>query len=982
MLKVPTQNLKSNIKLIQFFLNRFVKSGKPSGSVEIQLHNEGAMAFRPNIYGNSITIIRNLSSTGSGSYRIKSANGDVISTSSKLVTNIVDHLNIQIDNPVCLLTQDTSRNFLSSNDPKNKFKLFTRATKLELLEENYKKIITNRRESAAILENKKAHFSKLEDEISTLNIKVKNHHSIKNLQDLMESLQSELVWAEVGVSERELAEQEEQLQKKMTMLETMRADSNRKKQEIEQINERIQEYDRQIAELNKEIEVQKRQQHQAKSEYEEQNRAFDQSERKKQGVALEIKNKISELEYLQKEIDNSNENMSKVEQAKKERMAMLAKKQEKLKGADDHLDTMRNDLFQIKNNINLKQNDEATVVAEIRQIDQEIAKEQQNLKLMQQDSGNALVLYGRNMQRVKEMIKRDIKKFKEEPRGPLGSYIRLKDKKWAVAAEGFIGGATLGAFTVDNEQDNKMLQQIFNKCGEQKPTIITSKFINKKHDVSRNLVQAPKDCISLFDALVIEDPVVFNCVIDQTGAERILLIPNSDRAIELMSDMRRVPRNCRQGVTITGDKFYPDPNYKTYASTYHRARFLQIDVNEHIQNVRETIEAAVNRKKTIQSQLQALRAELQNLLSNQAKLEENIRKLTTCRQKIVKEYHELNNQADAEVHNVTTLENEMREMKEVLNQKQALLGQIEEETRELKTKFSSQKSKMTQIQKSMKALEDRLSTLYEQANEKKSRRRVLDVSDNKRMEELQRRVETAREAIDGKKAFVEEKIAEASSLAERPTKIRTLADVTREKQAVTEKISRLQTKAEDITNILAKRDKLNEKHDSVKGTMKQLGVTLNELTQSLEMRKKYYKSTESHFIHFVKHCFERILGIRQFTGTIEIDMEHKKLELIVMPQHGSQGLTTTSNLSGGERSFSTVAFLYSLWQCMDFPFYILDEFDVYMDKLNRSKVIEILLEHANSKPELQFVFLTPQDVSFITQNVTLLRLEDPERFNV
>lgn len=65
-------------------------------------------------------------------------------------------------------------------------------------------------------------------------------------------------------------------------------------------------------------------------------------------------------------------------------------------------------------------------------------------------------------------------------------------------------------------------------------------------------------------------------------------------------------------------------------------------------------------------------------------------------------------------------------------------------------------------------------------------------------------------------------------------------------------------------------------------------------------------------------------------GTIEIDMKEKKLELIVIPQHGSQGLTTTSNLSGGERSFSTVAFLYSLWQCMEFPFYFLDEFDVYM----------------------------------------------------
>lgn len=72
-------------------------------------------------------------------------------------------------------------------------------------------------------------------------------------------------------------------------------------------------------------------------------------------------------------------------------------------------------------------------------------------------------------------------------------------------------------------------------------------------------------------------------------------------------------------------------------------------------------------------------------------------------------------------------------------------------------------------------------------------------------------------------------------------------------------------------------------------------------------------------------------------------MKDRKLDLIVIPQEGSQGITNTSNLSGGERSFSTVAFLYSLWQCMEFPFYFLDEFDVFMVIYYRTSLKIILI---------------------------------------
>lgn len=80
-------------------------------------------------------------------------------------------------------------------------------------------------------------------------------------------------------------------------------------------------------------------------------------------------------------------------------------------------------------------------------------------------------------------------------------------------------------------------------------------------------------------------------------------------------------------------------------------------------------------------------------------------------------------------------------------------------------------------------------------------------------------------------------------------------------------------------------------------------------------------------------------------GHIDIDHDRKTLDLVVVPQHGSQNEGAKHILSGGERSYSTVAFLMSLWQVMEYPFYFLDEFDVFM--VRRLKTERVLVRDAS-----------------------------------
>lgn len=65
--------------------------------------------------------------------------GNVVSTKKEELLAVLDHCSIQIDNPVSILSQDTSRNFLQKATPSDKYKLFMKATQLEQIATDYEK---------------------------------------------------------------------------------------------------------------------------------------------------------------------------------------------------------------------------------------------------------------------------------------------------------------------------------------------------------------------------------------------------------------------------------------------------------------------------------------------------------------------------------------------------------------------------------------------------------------------------------------------------------------------------------------------------------------------------------------------------------------------------------------------------------------------------------------------------------------------------
>lgn len=89
----------------------FIKNGETKAKIEIVIANDGPQPYEPDTFGDKITIERTISNT-SGSYLIKNENGVVVSKKMDDLQRILMYHNIQVDNPVFVLNQDSAREFL------------------------------------------------------------------------------------------------------------------------------------------------------------------------------------------------------------------------------------------------------------------------------------------------------------------------------------------------------------------------------------------------------------------------------------------------------------------------------------------------------------------------------------------------------------------------------------------------------------------------------------------------------------------------------------------------------------------------------------------------------------------------------------------------------------------------------------------------------------------------------------------------------
>jgi len=127
------------------------------------------------------------------------------------------------------------------------------------------------------------------------------------------------------------------------------------------------------------------------------------------------------------------------------------------------------------------------------------------------------------------------------------------------------------------------------------------------------------------------------------------------------------------------------------------------------------------------------------------------------------------------------------------------------------------------------------------------------------------------------------------------------------------------------------------------------------------LRKTVTHMVERRF-NFMTSSMSKYIG-----SSIYLDINHKRKELKFrfVSDTGSKMSTEVSSLSGGEKSFAQMCLICALWEQMLPPFRCLDEWDVFLDPVNRKLISKELYDFGRNNEKYQFVFISPQGTTSI-----------------
>ncbi|CAN8071656.1 unnamed protein product [Agarophyton chilense] len=955
--------------------------------LNLRTDKKSDMSYKHDLYGDIIIIERRLRRNGTNSWAVKghrSKNIDLPEglTPNREVQNIIDHFGFMVKNPVSILTQTKSKTFLAGQRPTKHYQFYQQATLLGPLEEELKMTISVTEDIRDILRRTEDAMPETDRKLAKLEAEHRNAEAMKNIDKIIREAEILSAWVIVHEADikrldyerrthEEIAPRAEQLTNELkiidTKLESVTAERDSRHQKVDEASSKVQQFNKTCQGLRR-------------------NTIRVDTELKNHGRRLiEIDGEAQEIEQRIKDAS------LRMDQARKEHFAGQEQKSQLL----ELLQTLELQEKKVQEDIKTTAAEEARLLEEkyykeeaVQAAKQEFArcrtefedrKRQHLRETAMAKNKTGIARFGEDVVKVSRCIKERRSCFKYLPIGPLAQHVKLRDHSWDGAIEVALGRHLLMTYIVHNVQDAELVKSTF--PGRFRPNVLISDLTRCRYRVGENDVPELQDSRyqTILDTVDIEHDAVFNALIDMAQIEKMVLSSEDD--VKKLA-WKRIP-NVNTVWNRRADRAYIRNGSNTFrhAPASVCARFLTKDMGPYLAALeKEAKHAEVDKNKSEDvlaqrsQDLRDLLVTLDTILRNLNGSKDKVATLQRRKNAIEDQLNHAENAFNPEPfeREITELEASMKKVDQRRENAQNEISHCAQSKASLKDETQKIMAESETFRVEASRLTESLETMNKEVARVKSRNRILKLESEKASEKLA----LAHREVNTQRNKVVEYTEVARSLGPCPENVDwskwTSEKAQRKVRALQERLKTEQSRrggksAHEIeTEYLqaVKQDKMNKERIA--------RITHYEhcLTVGIKRRKQKLIALNKYLKRLVRSHFRNFLGAKGHTGNLRFCTNSNgepELRITTQLQHHEMKngerhtIEQLSSMSGGERSYTTLAFILALAEICQMPVRVFDEIDVFQDDATRRVAFRRMTDFCTQYlSDRQIIIITPQ----------------------
>ncbi|KAH0543995.1 hypothetical protein FGG08_001762 [Glutinoglossum americanum] len=962
-------------------LKAFIKQGRESATLIVKLKNRG-YGFQQEAYGESIIVERHFSKAGSSGFKLKSATGRVISTKKADLEEICDYFALQIDNPMNVLTQDMSRQFLNNSTPAEKYRFFVKGVQLEQLDQDYQLLEETIDQIESKLKTRDDDIHVLENRAKKAIAKLEMSDKHDKLRDKIRDYMRQMAWSQVEQEEKKLEAADAQLQKAISSIEEAERKASTADQAFDEANQAFEKGSEAVRETKESIGPFQEKKRQLKDRFDNNKGELMQLHLEQRTIRDHLKDADSRIKNYKADITLENQRLEDANGGNHvRRVAEIESAKNQVADLRHEYDQQHSLKGGLEENVRTAEEKLRRSCIPIDDKKAEIKGCEDVIGSLLRDRGQHLSAFHQNMPKLIQAIRGE-QRFREKPVGPIGNHIRLLKPQWSSILERSFG-ATLTSFVVTSKSDQDLLAHLMKRESCSFPILIG----NNQHIDTSNSEPDPQYDTSL-RVLEIDSDIVKRQLIINQAIEQTILVEDRSEAQRIMYGGGR-PRNVKQCYCFNESRkgwgirfgFRGNDESSTPMPPWGAKPRMKTDVESQISYKRDILRELQREL----SELERHRVDLQNKLHDHKQALQAHEKRRKDLQLKIQRAEETVERLQDELERDTAQDGRLQALEGFLREVEEDKAIIEGSYEEAVTQKDKLNAIASDLGSQMKEVDSELADI--EAKIKKTEARALKLSHARQALLLEKN--SAFQKIDDAKADKTHAESKQDIQANRVNEFVGQARKVSERVPVNpgETPESLDKKLDKLTN------DLNRFNREIGGSPEQIAQEAQEATDAYKTAKKQLEQLDDmgymlkgallerqnrwrKFRRFIsaraRAQFTYLLSERSFRGALKTDHQRHTLDLQVEPDETRSGKgRQTKTLSGGEKSFSTICLLLSLWEAMGSPIRCLDEFDVFMDNINA----------ARRSVGRQYVLITPNSMGNVDvqQDVRIIKLDEPER---